>query len=101
RHTRSKRDWSSDVCSSYLHTAVLELLEAACAEGCAVVAASHDQGLIVGGGHYRAALGDAPSLSREAWLLGAKEAARITVFVAPAIGRASCRGRGRGRGAGG
>src|SRR5699024_5631932 len=28
------------------HAAVLELLEAACAEGCAVVAASHDQALI-------------------------------------------------------
>ena len=32
-----------------------------------------------------ALLGDAPSLSREAWLLGAKEAARITVFVAPGV----------------
>src|SRR5690625_4877357 len=165
------------------HTAVLELLEAACAEGCAVVAASHDQALIehadiehrltgptaptdpahgwpdrtigpvprrrpipadalnplvlsligilaaigsfavqtwqggllallpivllapltvrsLRGGLLRltpillsaaglawttALLGDAPSLSREAWLLGAKEAARITVFVAPGV----------------
>lgn len=32
-----------------------------------------------------ALLGDAPSLSGEAWLLGAKEAARITVFVAPGV----------------
>ncbi|MGO1226392.1 MAG: ATP-binding cassette domain-containing protein [Brachybacterium sp.] len=32
-----------------------------------------------------ALLGDAPSLSAEAWLLGAKEAARITVFVAPGV----------------
>ncbi|EYT49969.1 ATP-binding cassette domain-containing protein [Brachybacterium muris] len=30
-------------------------------------------------------LGDAPSLSTEAWLLGAKEAARITAFVAPGV----------------
>ncbi|HLS73102.1 MAG TPA: ATP-binding cassette domain-containing protein [Actinomycetaceae bacterium] len=172
------------------HAAVLELLEAACAEGCAVVAASHDRALIeradtehhltgagtdratagsppraadhapdrtigpvprsrpipadalnplvlcligilaaigsfavqtwqggllallpiallaplavrsVRGGLLRltpillsaaglawttALLGDAPSLSREAWLLGAKEAARITVFVAPGV----------------
>ena len=165
------------------HAAVLELLEAACAEGCAVVAASHDQALIehadiehrltgptaptdpahgrpdrtigpvprrrpipadalnplvlsligilaaigsfavqtwqggllallpivllapltvrsLRGGLLRltpillsaaglawttALLGDAPSLSREAWLLGAKEAARITVFVAPGV----------------
>lgn len=32
-----------------------------------------------------ALLGDAPSLSGEAWLVGAKEAARITVFVAPGV----------------
>ena len=30
-------------------------------------------------------LGEAPSLSTEAWLLGAKEAARITAFVAPGV----------------
>ena len=30
-------------------------------------------------------LGDAPSLSTEAWLLGAKEAARIIAFVAPGV----------------
>jgi energy-coupling factor transport system permease/ATP-binding protein len=32
-----------------------------------------------------ALLGDAPALSREAWLLGLKEAARITAFVAPGV----------------
>ncbi|WP_245822666.1 ATP-binding cassette domain-containing protein [Brachybacterium avium] len=32
-----------------------------------------------------ALLGDAPPLSREAWLLGLKEAARITAFVAPGV----------------
>ena len=32
-----------------------------------------------------ALLGDAPSLSAEAWLLGLKEAARITAFVAPGV----------------
>ncbi|WP_246956390.1 ATP-binding cassette domain-containing protein [Brachybacterium sp. Marseille-Q7125] len=32
-----------------------------------------------------ALLGDAPSLSREAWLVGLKEAARITAFVAPGV----------------
>ncbi|MDN5821658.1 MAG: ATP-binding cassette domain-containing protein, partial [Brachybacterium sp.] len=32
-----------------------------------------------------ALLGDAPSLSHEAWLLGLKEAARITAFVAPGV----------------
>jgi energy-coupling factor transport system ATP-binding protein len=32
-----------------------------------------------------ALLGDAPSLSGEAWLVGLKEAARITAFVAPGV----------------
>lgn len=32
-----------------------------------------------------ALLGEAPALSREAWLLGLKEAARITAFVAPGV----------------
>src|SRR5699024_11810667 len=32
RHTRSKRDWSSDVCSSDLETALAEILEQATAE---------------------------------------------------------------------
>lgn len=32
-----------------------------------------------------ALLGDAPSLSAQGWLLGAKEAARITAFVAPGV----------------
>lgn len=32
-----------------------------------------------------ALLGDAPSLSGQAWLLGLKEAARITAFVAPGV----------------
>lgn len=32
-----------------------------------------------------ALLGEAPALSREAWLVGLKEAARITAFVAPGV----------------
>src|SRR5207249_8670454 len=51
RHTRSKRDWSSDVCSSDLSGTVTESTDARFNRGDAVICTSYELGVAHDGGY--------------------------------------------------
>src|SRR5699024_11946422 len=100
RHTRSKRDWSSDVCSSELAPAEGTLGDAPCG---VVDAVGHPPYRRCSKTHGAPIPSSGQPLSRPPWA----EKPEVGVAVAGGerdhheIGRASCRGRANGRGGGG
>src|SRR5206468_6942315 len=88
RHTRSDRDWSSDVCSSDLASAIFAGLTAAFAsiplyrEWGRIAVVPYVLGLAAA----IALASRGPSMRARAWVAA-------LVFLGAEIGRASCRGR--------